>query len=378
MLTPAGSRIVVLTLLTAALSVQAAPPSFMVHVVGSLEEPPPPYGPSSYVLGLNNNGRVVGYALGPSGAMRVLNWRAGANRTMSGLAAFDRTFGAGVNVLGRVVGAGQRLDASGAIVESRALKWTGGVVSDLGTLGGRHAAALAINDAEWIVGYSTLPGESEVRAFIHRNGVMSPLTTLPGAVESYAYDISNSRYIVGTAVTVTTPARPWRFRDGVVTPLPIPPGARTGAAYAVNESGVAVGTYEISLYTGAHAAVMWQDTQMIDLGNLGGALPYAVARDINNLGWVVGISLAPAGLTGFLWQEGQMYDLNALLFDPPQGLRVLSATAVNHRGQIAGSGMLEGREVAILLTPIVSGIPTPGGPGVVVVSAVLIAARRRR
>src|SRR5262249_33610986 len=147
------------------------------------------------------------------GPMQPMNWKDGVAREMNG-PTFDRTFGSGVNNLGRVVGGGYRIDGSGQILESHALKWTGSTLTDLGTLGGHHAVALAINNAnDQIVGYSTLSGEGVTKAFRYANGHMTPVETLPGATESYPYDISDNGYIVGAAVAGAA-AKPFRVRNG--------------------------------------------------------------------------------------------------------------------------------------------------------------------
>jgi probable HAF family extracellular repeat protein len=328
----------------------AAQPRFSVTVVGG---PPQaaPSGPLSLPLSLNDHGRVVGYSYAPGGNTRAMNWRAGSLSSLSGLGSFGATYANHVNILGRVAGAGDVMNAAGQVVGTRALKWTGGVVSDLGGLGGNYAAALSINDADQIVGYATLPGEAEVRAFIFQNGVMAPIAPFPGTTESYAYDISNTGFVAGTCVA-GSPAKPFVWRAGASLALPIPAWSRTGAANAVNDTGVAVGAWEANQFTGAFVACLWSGAQRVDLPNLGGPVPYAVALDINGSGQIVGTSYAPTGYSGFLYQAGHMYDLRALTVDP---VEITSAHAVNNLGQIAASAIINGREMAVLLTPMASG-----------------------
>lgn len=309
-----------------------------------------PSGPVSQSLGLNNNGRVVGYVFTSPLQYKALNWKGGTAMQLGGLTNFNQTFANRVNILGRVAGVGYKMNSGGAITESHALKWTGGVMSDLGTLGGHHAAALAINDYDQIVGGSTLAGDTVTRAFIFSNGVMTAISTLPGAVESYAYDISNTGFVVGTAVT-STPAKPFIWRAGISAALPVPSGVRAGAANAVNDSGVAAGTYEINQYTGSFAAVIWINGQLVHLGNLGGGLAYSVAADINSTGQVVGTTNSPGGFTGFLWKSGVMYDLRTLIAPSFGSVLITSAGAINDNGQIAAVATIDGRQTAVLLTP---------------------------
>lgn len=366
-------RPVILATLLGTPALAAEPPRYAVTVIGGVSSVPA--GPVSLPLALNNNGRIVGYGYTGT-SFQTLNWKEGILREMTGLGDFTRTFANSVNIRGRVVGAGIRTDPNTGQTETRALKWTGGVISDLGTLGGSIASALSINDHETIVGYSTLPGDTIIRAFIHQNGAMSALPTLPGAVETYAYDIANTGYIAG-AVVAGGPARPVLWVDSSILPLPIPASARTGAANAVNNAGVAVGAYELSEYTGAFAAAMWQNGALIDLGNLGGPAPYAVAEDINNAGHVVGTSLSPSGLAGFLYFDGRMYDLRDLLLAGPGSLQITAALAINDHGQIAAAALVNGQQTAVLLSPIVPNVPAPATVALLA-AAGIVAFRRRR
>ena len=370
---PRHAAVLLLALLAAPAAAQT--PLYSVTIVSG-GNPPPSAGPVSLPLSLNNNGRVVGYGFTPAGQIQAMNWKNGIATPLGGISVFDQTFANRVNILGRIAGAGYTLSASGQIVASHALKWTGGVMSDLGGLGGNFAAALGINDSDQIVGFATTPGEAQTRAFAYDHGVMTALTTLPGATESYAYDISNTGYIAGAAVT-STPARPFLGHAGRAVALPSPAGARAGAANAVNDSGVAVGSYEISLATGEFAAVRWTGGQMLNLGNLGGAFNYAVAADVNTGGQIVGTSNSPHGYTGFVWQGGQMYDLSTLLAAPYSDLHISSANAINDRGQIAAAALIDGRQTAILLTPVVPNVPAPGAVAILAAAGLLAIHRKR-
>lgn len=351
------------------------PPRYQYAIIGGVPHPSGSLA-SALPLALNNNGRMVGYTASGPGAFQPMNWRSGVSMTLGGAASYDRAFASRVNILGRVVGAGYTLDGNGGILESHALRWTGGAVANLGSLGGRHAVAMGIDDSGRIVGYSTTLGETQTRAFLYQDGEMAPLQTLPGAIESYAYDIANSGYIAGAAVT-SVPSRPFVARNGVVTQLPIPDDARAGAASAVNDSGHAVGTVELNLATGSFAAILWQGGQMVNLGYLGGEVPYATAADINSSGQVVGTTATTEGRTGFLWHRGTMYDIRSLLLDGPESLQITAASAINDSGQIAAAALINGIQAAVLLSPIVPGVPAPGALTLLAAAGLFAAWRKR-
>jgi len=97
---------------------------------------------------------------------------------------------------------------------------------------------------------------------------------------------------------------------------------------------------------------------MRDRGTLPGDIVSA-GLGINNRDEVVGNSVsAPGPLMGnprpFLWRDGVMVDLNTLIpADSP--LKLLTASGINDRGQITGSGVTSNGEIhAYLATPIVT------------------------
>ena len=91
-----------------------------------------------------------------------------------------------------------------------------------------------------------------------------------------------------------------------------------------------------------------------DLGALGGGQG-SEAFGINDRGQVVGASYGePNGAAGraVLWEgNGPVVDLNTRL-PAGTGWRLLSARAINGRGQIVGQGRMGGRLRTFLLTPL--------------------------
>lgn len=349
------------------------PPLFEASVIGTIS---PGALVAAMPMSLSENGRIVGYRPDLGGGSAALNWRAGMMLNLGVSPAYGRAFSTRANIYNRVVGGAYEMDGNGGIAASHAILWTAGVAADLGTLGGLNAVATGLNDSGRIVGYSTTAGEAQTRAFIYQNGAMQAISTIPGATESYAFDISNTGYVAGTAIA-GAPTRPFLWHAGTAQELPLPPTRRAGSAVAVNNAGWAVGSYELDLNSGSFAAGFWKNGHVFNLGNLGGPEMYATAADVNNAGQIVGTSGSPDGRTGFLWQNGRMYDLRSLLINGASSLEIVGASGINDSGQIAVSAMINGVETAVLLTPIIPGVPGPG-VGAVLAIAGVVSARRRR
>jgi probable HAF family extracellular repeat protein len=84
-----------------------------------------------------------------------------------------------------------------------------------------------------------------------------------------------------------------------------------------------------------------EDYTVTDLGTLGGDYSYAYA--LNDTGQIVGFSyVSPSSIHAFLYKDGQMRDLNALI---PQdsGWTLEFAWAINTAGQIVGEGAINGQ-----------------------------------
>src|SRR5262245_2185767 len=106
------ATLAVLAVLLAAPALPAQPPQYSVAVIAAID-PAPPAGPISLPLGLNNNGRVVGYSYTNAGQIHALNWRNGTTMQLSGLSSYTQTFANRVNLLGRIAGTGYRLNNLG-------------------------------------------------------------------------------------------------------------------------------------------------------------------------------------------------------------------------------------------------------------------------
>lgn len=136
----------------------------------------------------------------------------------------------------------------------------------------------------------------------------------------------------------------FRWDHGTLTDLGALPGVNSSAAVAINAGGWVLGASQNGLIepvTGfpQQRAVVWKDTQLIELGTLG--VNAVFPQTLNSVGHVVGgvanttpdpFSLFgfPTQTRAFLWQNGVMQDLGTL------GGPDAFAFSINERGQVAG------------------------------------------
>jgi probable HAF family extracellular repeat protein len=255
--------------------------------------------------------------------------------------------------------------------------------------------------------------------FAWRDGEMSQLPPFPGGYNSYAAGVNNRGQIVGWAENgVLDPtcnnqppvsqflqfdAAIWGPGLAEMAQLPPYPGDPDSAATAINDRGQVVGISGLcaNAVGGASAihAVLWENGQTINLGNLGAqawntpvslnnhgqvvgfannaannaqaflwtqesgkmrALPFiedddsSVAYDINEKGQIVGISdggSEPYGSRAFVYEDGKMMDLNRLV-QGDSSLYLYLAQGINDQGEIVGTAIDEsGGQVGFLAVP---------------------------
>ena len=196
-------------------------------------------------------------------------------------------------------------------------------VIDVGTLGGSNSVfgsdSHGLNSQGVLIGGAETPATnpdpgcftpffpdcSVVHAFRSQNGVTTDLGVLPGGSNSFPFGINTWGWVIGAS------------EDGVIDP----------------------GTGNPEVF-----AVLWRDSQVINLGTFGGN--ESTASDVNDLGQIVGFSANtvpdPFSLFGyatqtrpFLWQHGVMRELDTL--GGPDG----AAYLINELGQIVGQFTLD-------------------------------------
>ena len=144
---------------------------------------------------------------------------------------------------GQVAGVSYRFLNNG-VNNGHAFLYSGGTMTDLGTLGGATSYARAVNNAGQVVG-GAYNSSSIQRAFLYQNGTMSDLGSL-GGLTSYARDINNNGQVVGSSETAAAGVyHAFVSNNGAITDLKslIDPASKWSlrSALSINDSGSIVG-----------------------------------------------------------------------------------------------------------------------------------------
>ena len=296
----------------------------------------------SAAVAINNAGKVAGNSTTASGTncpnlpvagCHAFLWDGGTMTDLGSLGG-DFSNATAINPAGHVVGWSKT--ASG---EVHGFFWDG-EMHDLGTLGGPASIAYDINPGNRIVGFSTIPTGpfcgvpvADCHAYVSFQGTMSDIGTL-GGDHSTALAINPAGHATGVSTTAGGLAHAFSWDGKGLTDLGTL-GGDESEGVAINERGDIVGfAWTVGGPIGDPHPFLWDGTTMIDLGTLGGVDGFAT--DINARGDVVGAAgttnscTAPGGCDAFFWADGTMLDLGTL--GGPYSL----ANAVNNRREVAG------------------------------------------
>ncbi len=303
-----------------------------------------------------------------------------------------------VNARGDVCG-----EAATAAGPVHAFLWTAGAAAlrDLGTLGGPVSRAYGLNDQGWVVGESDLTNGLRQPFCWTPEGGLAPLPLPEGAQGGLAYAINSAGQIAGAVDQAEGPcAAYWpsptnlpvlltatgmagvafdlneagelvgqseaggeearvtrafrRETDGVVAGVIELGGGLSCAAHAINDRGQLAGYQELK--PGIIHAFLYDSNGLRDLDNRNNV--FSTAYGLNNRGEAVGtfFSGPDDGDQAFLVTDEGMFMLDDLL-DSREAWHLVEARGISDRGQIAGCGLLNERERAVLLTPA----PAAGG-----------------
>lgn len=218
-------------------------------------------------------------------------------------------------------------------------------------VGGSEACCTpsAFDDSAAVVGYRST-GDQPRGVYLGPGTVEAipdnPLTGIPA-------NVNNSGVLVGfeSSIGSSTPY----FQNGAAISRPDPgPFTQAGLLRDMNENGTAVGW----LGGDARAVPVSITSEAVSLlpqiPGAGVEVGFGHALGINETGIIVGQIFSPDLLDkAVLWDEGQAYDLNALVLEGLDGTRLFAAYDINDAGQIIAIG---GPSSLFLLTPV----PEPG------------------
>ena len=242
---------------------------------------------------------------------------------------------------------------------SRAYFYSGGVLQDLGDLPlfqGRDSVGYGINQRGDVVGaFGSFYGNYSSRAFLLRDGVLQDLGTF-GGIHATAMAINDLGDVAGNYIDATGFERAFIQADGQLIDLSSGPTGKPGSVLAINNRRQAVGlNWKPRVRGGTRVqphAFFYADGVLTDIHPKGKVGSSAVA--INEAGDVVGnFSSSPGGTTAFVRRGGKTYSLNTLIPSDQQAQWwLVYANAINQNGQIAGSGTQGTANCRYVLSPI--------------------------
>ena len=333
-------------------------------------------GTFSQAFGINNKGSVVGFAtLTGDTALHAFLWRKGVMTDLGTLGGSDTlpySQATNVNDSDEVVGFSETATPDplgenfcGDSLVCLPFLWRAGVMSPLPTLGGNNGQGVDINNRGQVLGFAenstpnpncVPPQVLHVEPVIWKRGKAEELPTFPGDSDGIGSAINDAGQATLPTGNCLLPflgppsGHDSLFRHGTLTDFGTFEGIPI-AANDINNKGQVVGV--TSGPVGAETeAVLWQGGVASGLGTLPGDVA-SIGSAISDNGKVVGQSCdANDNCRGFLWQDGVMTDLNALV-PPDSALDFPDPVGINSRGQIVGLGVVKstGELHAFLLTP---------------------------
>lgn len=341
-------KILAVSLLVASASAQAV--DYNVQLLQSLSP-----GGNSWAYGLNDNGMVVGQSFNTTtGLKEAVVWDNGIVMSL-GTQGLARS----VNNAGTIVG--ETGNVSLGNPNGRAFKYEGGVLTDIGDLGGTYSGAYDINESGVITGYSCTDTNFACifrsHGYRYEGGSMTDLGAVSVATGySRGHGINDNGDIAGRGSLVEfSGSEKHMVRWDSANNLTSVVGPDTySAAQQINNNGIVVGNgYAFGT---TMRGLVWDASNNLTavMGTFGGDT--SRAWSINDLGTIVGYADAAGNAKRALvsYDGGTtLLDLNSLAVDLTGWASLDEAYDINASGQIVGIGTLtDGSRGAFLLTAV--------------------------
>lgn len=202
---------------------------------------------------------------------------------------------------------------------------------------GQDAFVTGINSSGWVSG-TVISTDGRQYAFLWDGTSVRPIA--PSRSTSGGLNAGGA---VAGEVFANGESRASVFTAGGVQDLGVLPGDRNSRAIAINDAGRVVGVssgdftraFVFDLPGGPMRDVVPQGSSSLS--------------GVNAAGEAVGSFLGWDPVSAILWHDGTVVDLTRALNDP--SWQLLSATAINDKGQICGVGLHNGGLYAYVLTP---------------------------
>ena len=316
--------------------------------------------PPTFGTALSDNGEVVGwYTACTIGTDEAFYWS-----EKTGFVTLDRppgvyaAYAAGLTSDGTIVGtyAVEGIGFRGFTYKDG--EWT--ELPPVNPASGWSSGSAIRLDGQMVVGDRSItddPSPYNACIWDTATGKATDLGILHGPFSS-AVDVTQSGMIVGwTGNHTQSVSEGFVLVDDVFTFLGPVPSGTTSTPRGVTEGGIVFGTGRVPIPevpSGATRAFMWQSGRFQMLGTLPGYLRSRANDATDDPLRLVGECWSQADNdsidTGFLWQDGQMFDLNNLIRSK-EGAAVSNATAVRGDGVILVVGEWQGDLVGMILSP---------------------------